>query len=332
MLRARLGEDIYKSWFASMEFEAFDGRVVRATVPVKFLKNWIQSHYSDDLLAVLRGGVQRRRARRRGAAPAGSRHGRASAARRRASPARGKAWPGAEPAAVETRRVAVHPGRRADHGAHERRRLRRLAARSALHLRQFRRRPGQPHGARRGHPGRRHRARRGARLQSALPARQRRARQDPPPARHRLGGEAAHAQGQRALPDGGALPLPVRRGRQEPGRDGLQGQVPHHRHPADRRPRVHARREDRAGVRAHHQLAARRRPPGGGGFGPPAGAARRPQRPHALAPAARPHHRDQPDGRGAAAQGAARSGRRRSGRSIPPSSCPARWWRCSPTG
>ena len=50
MLRARLGEEIYKSWFASMEFEAFDGRVVRATVPVKFLKNWIQSHYADDLL------------------------------------------------------------------------------------------------------------------------------------------------------------------------------------------------------------------------------------------------------------------------------------------
>ena len=53
MLRARLGEDIYTSWFAAMEFESFDGRVVRATVPVKFLKSWIQSHYADDLLAVL---------------------------------------------------------------------------------------------------------------------------------------------------------------------------------------------------------------------------------------------------------------------------------------
>jgi chromosomal replication initiator protein len=50
MLRVRFGEDIYSSWFASMEFENFDGRVVRASVPVKFLKNWIQSHYSDDLL------------------------------------------------------------------------------------------------------------------------------------------------------------------------------------------------------------------------------------------------------------------------------------------
>jgi chromosomal replication initiator protein len=50
MLRVRFGDDIYSSWFASIEFEEFDGRVVRASVPVKFLKNWIQSHYSDDLL------------------------------------------------------------------------------------------------------------------------------------------------------------------------------------------------------------------------------------------------------------------------------------------
>ena len=50
MLRARLGEDVFSSWFASMEFEDFDGQVVRASVPVKFLKKWIQSHYADDLL------------------------------------------------------------------------------------------------------------------------------------------------------------------------------------------------------------------------------------------------------------------------------------------
>src|SRR5258706_7300293 len=50
MLRARLGEDIYSSWFQSLEFEGFDGEAVRVSVPVKFLKNWIQSHYADDLL------------------------------------------------------------------------------------------------------------------------------------------------------------------------------------------------------------------------------------------------------------------------------------------
>ena len=50
MLRAQLGEDIYSSWFGTMEFENFDGRVVRTSVPVKFLQNWIQSHYADNLL------------------------------------------------------------------------------------------------------------------------------------------------------------------------------------------------------------------------------------------------------------------------------------------
>ncbi len=50
MLRAQLGEDVYTSWFHSMEFEHYDGKTVRVTVPVKFLKNWIQSHYSEALL------------------------------------------------------------------------------------------------------------------------------------------------------------------------------------------------------------------------------------------------------------------------------------------
>lgn len=51
MLRARLGEDIYSSWFNALEFDTFDGRTLVASVPVKFLRNWIQSHYIDALLA-----------------------------------------------------------------------------------------------------------------------------------------------------------------------------------------------------------------------------------------------------------------------------------------
>lgn len=50
MLKARLGEEIYSSWFKSMEFESFDGRLVRVSVPVKFVRNWIHEHYSDNLL------------------------------------------------------------------------------------------------------------------------------------------------------------------------------------------------------------------------------------------------------------------------------------------
>ncbi len=53
-LKARLGDDIYSSWFKSLEFDAFDGKTVTASVPVKFLCNWIQSHYIDDLLACSR--------------------------------------------------------------------------------------------------------------------------------------------------------------------------------------------------------------------------------------------------------------------------------------
>jgi chromosomal replication initiator protein len=62
LLRARFGEEVYSSWFHVMEFESFDGRTVRASLPTKFLQNWIQSHYADALLECCRaefGGAER---------------------------------------------------------------------------------------------------------------------------------------------------------------------------------------------------------------------------------------------------------------------------------
>lgn len=50
MLKVQLGDEIYSSWFKSLEFESFDGRVVKVSVPVKFVRNWIQEHYADHLL------------------------------------------------------------------------------------------------------------------------------------------------------------------------------------------------------------------------------------------------------------------------------------------
>ncbi|HEX5845548.1 MAG TPA: DnaA N-terminal domain-containing protein, partial [Rhodoplanes sp.] len=50
-LRAEVGEDIFSSWFARMEFEGVDSETVRLSVPTRFLKSWIQSHYSDRVLA-----------------------------------------------------------------------------------------------------------------------------------------------------------------------------------------------------------------------------------------------------------------------------------------
>jgi chromosomal replication initiator protein len=49
-LRARFGEEVYSSWFHLMEFESFDGRTVRTSLPTKFLQTWIQAHYADALL------------------------------------------------------------------------------------------------------------------------------------------------------------------------------------------------------------------------------------------------------------------------------------------
>ncbi len=48
-LRAELGEDVFNSWFPRMEvIEAVDG-VVHLSVPTKFLKSWVCSHYRDRL-------------------------------------------------------------------------------------------------------------------------------------------------------------------------------------------------------------------------------------------------------------------------------------------
>ena len=49
-LRAEVGEDNYTSWFASMDFDGGEDEGVRLTVPTRFLKSWIQSHYLEKLI------------------------------------------------------------------------------------------------------------------------------------------------------------------------------------------------------------------------------------------------------------------------------------------
>jgi len=50
-LRSELGEDVFSSWFGRMEFETMDKGSIRLSVPTRFLRNWIQSHYSERVLA-----------------------------------------------------------------------------------------------------------------------------------------------------------------------------------------------------------------------------------------------------------------------------------------
>jgi len=50
-LRAEVGDDIFSSWFTRMELEGIDSGTVRLSVPTRFLKSWIQSHYAERVLS-----------------------------------------------------------------------------------------------------------------------------------------------------------------------------------------------------------------------------------------------------------------------------------------
>ena len=53
-LRAEVGEDVFSSWFARMDLDIIDGETVRMSVPTRFLKSWINSHYTEKVLACWR--------------------------------------------------------------------------------------------------------------------------------------------------------------------------------------------------------------------------------------------------------------------------------------
>jgi len=49
-LRAELGEEIYTSWFGRVEFDGLDEGILKLTVPTRFLRKWLVSHYYDRVL------------------------------------------------------------------------------------------------------------------------------------------------------------------------------------------------------------------------------------------------------------------------------------------
>ncbi len=52
-LRAELGEEVFSSWFGCLELDALSDQDAYLSVPTKFLKSWIQSHYVDRILPTL---------------------------------------------------------------------------------------------------------------------------------------------------------------------------------------------------------------------------------------------------------------------------------------
>ena len=53
-LKAIVGEDVFSSWFNSTEFEQYSNGVLSVSAPTKFLKNWVQNHYSKVLIDACR--------------------------------------------------------------------------------------------------------------------------------------------------------------------------------------------------------------------------------------------------------------------------------------
>jgi chromosomal replication initiator protein len=56
-LRAELGEDIFNSWFGRIELETVGGGQARLSVPTRFLKSWIDTHYLGHITAALTAEV-----------------------------------------------------------------------------------------------------------------------------------------------------------------------------------------------------------------------------------------------------------------------------------
>src|ERR1700688_2668178 len=53
-LRKEVGETAYRSWFRSMTVERIAGGEGVISVPTRFLRNWVATHYADRLLALWR--------------------------------------------------------------------------------------------------------------------------------------------------------------------------------------------------------------------------------------------------------------------------------------
>ncbi len=52
-LKTELGENVYSSWFARLELDDILDGTAHLSVPTKFLKSWIESHYREKLLGLL---------------------------------------------------------------------------------------------------------------------------------------------------------------------------------------------------------------------------------------------------------------------------------------
>ena len=53
-LRTVLGEDVFSSWFGRLEFSSVQDNVAHLSVPTRFLKRWLETHYTGHILSTIR--------------------------------------------------------------------------------------------------------------------------------------------------------------------------------------------------------------------------------------------------------------------------------------
>ena len=53
-LRVELGEDVFVSWFGRLELDRIIDGVAQLSVPTRFLKSWLESHYADKVLSLFK--------------------------------------------------------------------------------------------------------------------------------------------------------------------------------------------------------------------------------------------------------------------------------------
>ncbi len=56
-LRAELGENVFTSWFGRLKLDSIEAGRAQFSVPTRFLKSWIEAHYSDRILAALEAEI-----------------------------------------------------------------------------------------------------------------------------------------------------------------------------------------------------------------------------------------------------------------------------------
>lgn len=56
-LEERVGPDVFASWFADLEVEQIAGDLVTVSVPVKFVRTWIETHWSTELADAVRASI-----------------------------------------------------------------------------------------------------------------------------------------------------------------------------------------------------------------------------------------------------------------------------------